>query len=401
MSPLNYLLIAQAAGCLMAGAVLLIAWQSFRRPPHVLLWACALLLAGVNWTFNLLPRSALGGQSAYWIIVNGVSILLITLAFAGFALRVHALPSIRLLIATGLASWLLIVFFTLIQPHVGLQMAVQPAYTAVMLALSVVMLRRAHHRLSLAENSMAVLLSVFAICLILASAAALMQGATGDAIWRERYYQINFLPLIALTAGTGMFAVLVIAADLSRQLQVQATTDQLTGLLNRRGFFEQARSALALARRQQLPVSLMLMDLDHFKRINDDHGHQAGDEVLQQVARLLNAELRTSDLASRWGGEEFLALLVGSSPESAVKIGERVRKAVAGLILEGTEPGKHLTISVGVTDIDAEGDDLDSGTRRADDALYNAKGHGRDRVSLLLRGQNVPTPASVAEDPMS
>lgn len=155
-----------------------------------------------------------------------------------------------------------------------------------------------------------------------------------------------------------------------------ARVDLLTGLMNRRAFEEQAGRVLAGARRIRQPVSLVLADLDHFKTVNDRHGHLRGDETLKQVAEVLRRTLRESDLACRWGGEEFLCLLVGSDPAAAAEVMERVRRELAGHPdLADLDP--RITLTAGVAGVD---DDLQAALHKADQALYAGKGAGRDRV---------------------
>ena len=120
-------------------------------------------------------------------------------------------------------------------------------------------------------------------------------------------------------------------------LRALAATDPLTGLANRRGFLDAAPGAIALASRQGLPASLMLLDFDHFKRINDRFGHEAGDQVLRKAAAALRAVLRHGDLVVRWGGEEFAALLPAADERQATALAERVRAAFRA---EGTAPGR-------------------------------------------------------------
>jgi diguanylate cyclase (GGDEF)-like protein len=162
-------------------------------------------------------------------------------------------------------------------------------------------------------------------------------------------------------------------------LAQQARTDTLTGLLNRRGFDDQSRQILASTWRNHQPLSLVMFDVDHFKRINDTLGHEVGDLVLKQLAETLRQRLRASDVLARMGGEEFMALLPDTNLEGARNIAESLVRAIA----EQVDPiyGRY-TISAGVASALAEQPDMAELMRRADAALYDAKGRGRNRVCL-------------------
>ena len=153
--------------------------------------------------------------------------------------------------------------------------------------------------------------------------------------------------------------------------------DSLTGLLNRRVFEEQGRAELERARRYNHPVALLLMDADHFKSINDRHGHAQGDRVLVAVAEVVRSTLRTIDRVGRWGGEEFAAILPETNLRSAARAAERVRRQ-AELALAA---GRAVTLSIGVTEV-SPAETLEAALQRADTALYEAKRAGRNRVSV-------------------
>jgi diguanylate cyclase (GGDEF)-like protein len=165
--------------------------------------------------------------------------------------------------------------------------------------------------------------------------------------------------------------------DLSR-------TDTLTGLSNRRALDEAAQRALANHQRLGTPVSLVLIDVDHFKRYNDHHGHPAGDQVLVALAGAMRAVLqRSTDLPARMGGEEFAVLLEGCGADQAMALAERLRAGIAALSMphDNHPDGKqrNVTVCAGVTSA-VNGDNWDSLYQRADQALYQAKQQGRDQV---------------------
>lgn len=159
-----------------------------------------------------------------------------------------------------------------------------------------------------------------------------------------------------------------------------ATTDELTGVHNRRHFIERAEVELSRSMRYRDPLSLFILDIDHFKSVNDTHGHDAGDKMLREVARTCKHALRDADLFCRWGGEEFAGLLIRTSPSDAVKTAERLREAVADISVSYGDAWLRVTVSIGITHTETCKEDLDDLMKRADDALYLAKSGGRNRV---------------------
>jgi diguanylate cyclase (GGDEF)-like protein len=159
-----------------------------------------------------------------------------------------------------------------------------------------------------------------------------------------------------------------------------AFTDALTGLMNRRAFDEIiARDMCGHGRGE--PLVLLLIDIDSFKAINDDYGHQAGDEVIRQVGRVLQANSRADDSVSRYGGEEFVMLLRDLRLDRAEAIAERLRTQVAGI--RGLPQAIEVTVSIGLA-VHGPDDTFASLLKRSDDALYFAKRSGRNRVSMEL-----------------
>ncbi len=163
-----------------------------------------------------------------------------------------------------------------------------------------------------------------------------------------------------------------------RELKRLAQEDALTGIANRRCFSAEAERAMHAAERHGGALTLLLVDVDLFKRVNDEHGHNVGDEVLVELARRLRDVLRKSDLGGRWGGEEFIALLHGT-PQAALEFAERLRRAVADTPFATSAGPLSVTLSGGCAGLRA-GDTLSTLVGRADEALYRAKEKGRNRV---------------------
>lgn len=169
-----------------------------------------------------------------------------------------------------------------------------------------------------------------------------------------------------------------IMLELQRRLQNRAIVDPLTGIYNRRHFENCLDVEIDRLARSGRPTSLLFLDIDHFKSINDDHGHTTGDEVLKSVVAIIHKTIRKTDLPFRIGGEEFAVLLPEAGRDTAVLVAEKVRAAVAGARLLAD---RTVTISIGVDEL-RRGDGRDALLERCDIALYRAKERGRNRVEL-------------------
>lgn len=183
----------------------------------------------------------------------------------------------------------------------------------------------------------------------------------------------------------GFLLTMAFAVVLFREKQVEladlAEKDPLTGMNNRLSLDAIAEKYMQRAQRQGMPLSVMLFDLDHFKRINDEFGHQVGDRVLSEVAVRIDRIIRGDDVAFRFGGEEFLALLPGASLEQAERVAERLRAAIGDEPVEVGEHRLNLTASFGVVQYMPGKESWDDCIKRVDEALYRAKRGGRDRIS--------------------
>jgi diguanylate cyclase (GGDEF)-like protein/PAS domain S-box-containing protein len=199
-------------------------------------------------------------------------------------------------------------------------------------------------------------------------------------IQRPRWRRLRWTgKTLELGRGRGQlvtFSDITQDADLASTRRRQALTDELTDLSNRRAGEQAIAREAARARRTGRPLSFVLFDVDHFKLVNDTHGHATGDRVLREVARYLSAFLRRGDIAVRWGGEEFLVILADELHEAARFFAERVRKAIEILRIEDVGP---ITISAGVSEL-MDDESAEEALSRADANLYEAKRTGRNRV---------------------
>ena len=184
-----------------------------------------------------------------------------------------------------------------------------------------------------------------------------------------------------LLAGAGVLSAII--AGRAQRLRLLSDTDRLTGVTNRRGFEERMAEEASRARRYSRPLAVALLDIDHFKRVNDDHGHAAGDVVLRTVSETLRGSVRDTDLVARIGGEEFGIIMPETTAEMVMPKLEHIRHAVAQARIDTsrkrTQP-VSVTVSIGVANWPDDGAEIDQTLRTADARLYEAKRLGRNRV---------------------
>jgi diguanylate cyclase (GGDEF)-like protein len=195
---------------------------------------------------------------------------------------------------------------------------------------------------------------------------------TPDALPEAAQKELSMLAMQAAQA--------VVRTRLYEQAERLATTDGLTGLLNRRTFNGQLQRRLREAQRYNRPLSMLLLDIDHFKKVNDTYGHPAGDAVLRGVAQLLQNQARETDIVARFGGEEMALILPETDGRGALAIAERIRKGVAAAAHPTEQGNLRVTASIGLATWPGAAPDADTLVEAADKALYRAKEGGRNRV---------------------
>lgn len=345
------------------------------RPAGFAKWNTGLALVALGWLLVVFR-----GVLPDFITIAVADGLLIT----GFCLELAAIIEFGggsaprlLLIAPGLLVFLLLI--PLMDNYVGTTLLMSFALVALFGAVAVAAVRFGPHG-GPGRWILAVACLVSTIMLIVRAA----QIGLSPEIYTSVYVgsHIQSLTFIALFASTIVVPVGFLLMHRERDevaLNKLATVDALTGLFNRRAFLELAAREIARVRRLKSPYAVLMLDLDLFKHVNDDYGHQAGDQVLADFAAAAMHCVRTEDLVGRYGGEEFCILLPGAAMQQATAIAERLRKAVSQRPL-GNLP-RVTTVSIGVAVCSgAFVVSLDAAIRRADEALYRAKHEGRDRV---------------------
>lgn len=191
--------------------------------------------------------------------------------------------------------------------------------------------------------------------------------------------------LVPCFATTGF--LLMHAGRSAHRLEHLAATDPLTGALNRRSLERAGRRVLSSARRQQQPVSVLMIDADHFKNINDHYGHAAGDQALVSMMQTLRSSLRVEDVIGRIGGEEFVVVLPNTNARAALEVAERVRSAMQRQLIDPSQLPFSLTVSIGIACSRRALSNLEELIRHADACLYQAKAQGRNRVVCHVEDQ--------------
>jgi diguanylate cyclase (GGDEF)-like protein len=236
-------------------------------------------------------------------------------------------------------------------------------------------------RLGLGRATVALTVAIAALSIGLSELVILVVGR-GD---RWIAAAAATLCAVALTPLFGFFVLrLVFELDRTRQrLTVLATHDDLTGVHNRRHFMEVVQREWDRARRYSTQAALLLIDADHFKRVNDSHGHLCGDELLRCIAKAVSESLRQADVLARFGGEELIVFLPHTDPLGALDVAERIRERVQALTVTWRSVTVSTTVSIGVAPMRAELPSLDWMIHEADTALYAAKSDGRNCVRAL------------------
>jgi diguanylate cyclase (GGDEF)-like protein len=206
----------------------------------------------------------------------------------------------------------------------------------------------------------------------------------------ENAHHLNVVTDQLRQSNDALRAALSNLETLTNEFHQLSQTDPLTGLANRRAFDDAMEAERRRQHRSKETAALLMIDIDHFKNVNDTYGHDAGDHALVELARVLRTTVRTTDLPARFGGEEFVVLLTATQEAGAADMAERIRVAVERLRIRHPAGDVRLTVSIGVAAIPPEGPGWADAVTRADHAMYRAKERGRNRVESA---ENVPAMA--------
>ena len=395
-SPVSYILVSLTLTSAIIAVTFFIAWRTLGEKQYALSWCLAMVAATVQWFCNLQMYS-FRDFASYWLTVGALAVVVMTLGLKGHAQRTESTWLPRNLWPFAIIVYLALIWITLGWQHVGLANAFLPGVSAATLFISAAMIVHHREKTRPAEWGAAAMITLVGVVQLAAAAIAFQQGPGGDQVYRDLYMHFNFMTLPAGYTGMAIFILFMMASDLSAEMKELAVRDQLTGLLNRRGFGEQGATAYSFSRRTGRFVSIVMTDIDRFKEINDEFGHAAGDAALCHFAKLLKADRRAEDVVARVGGEEFAIVLPGANLERALDIAEKLCKQLekSPLLVDGKPLA--MTASFGVATISARDKSLSDIVVRADRALYRSKRAGRNRVDLeSSQRMRLPDPAPEA-----
>ncbi len=367
------LLIVESFVLFLVGGLMLLAALQGRRDRTLLWMSGALLIGGTGFVISI-ARGVPGWRDPVIMVSNMLLITGHACVWAGLRVYVGRAARGRVLLA-GAAVW----FMLCLWPWF---MASDAARLLVFSLLSIGYLVAAGRELWPERREDAG--SVFPLLIVLAAhglfylyrvVAAVRVPGMSWLLWPD--FTVTILEGILFSISLSFGVLILVRAREERRYRHAALHDALTRLPNRRALFEQGAEALARARREGRDMTLLMCDLDWFKRINDERGHDAGDRVLALFADVLRARVRAGDLCARIGGEEFVVLAPNLGPLSALDLADRIRR---GLAERASRTTGRLSVSIGIACASVDGHDLDRLLACADRALYEAKASGRDCV---------------------
>jgi diguanylate cyclase (GGDEF)-like protein len=249
------------------------------------------------------------------------------------------------------------------------------------------------HKLTYRVSSMLLYLPAIAIAVLFVSRYfGIMQAVLSTIVWLSMdlktggsRYVYFFMPYWNALARISFFMTVVLSIEFYNNYKREksiAVRDPLTGVLNRRGFYEYAGKELERSKRYKHPFSLIFLDCDDFKQINDNLGHAAGDKLLWNLAHRIDKSMRTSDIVARLGGDEFAVLLAETDHEGALQFVKRLRLDLLNVMQRNNWP---VTYTFGLAPFEEPPDSIDHMLRVADEAMYSAKKKGKDRIELLIK----------------
>jgi len=349
-----------------------------RGHPVPRLWAASLWAGALGTTLL-----GLQGQMPELLSIVGRNVFAVlgsVLLLCGVALHVGRRAPLRPALVLAGGYMLCIVWFSVVTPDLGIRLALYSLLVLLWKGWEVwLLLRHAPADIRRSCRIAAVVFVLDALLFLVRALLPVAPGAGGDILRAGLPMNVTYVGSLIVMMGHTFALVLLIVERQMVDLRRLARRDGLTGLLNRTALMDDGRGQLAQCQLRRLPFAVLLLDLDHFKRVNDTHGHQAGDAVLHHMARTLQRNLRGRDsLLGRYGGEEFVLLLPATSLEQAQALAERLRAALEACPLDSDIGPIAVTTSIGVAaDVDAT---LERLLARADAALYRAKAAGRNRV---------------------
>lgn len=374
------------------GSVLLLMRRVHPTEKALTIWAIGNLLSGAGTALFGIPSYTLYSPaiflSNFLIVCGALAHWLGIRTFFGWR---QLWKPLFLFVAVYSAA---ILVFTLWMPQLWIRLLITSLCIGGISILSVVNLQKAAGKnRPLVVNFLVWVSIIHALTFVgRAAFASIARPVSGYAMLHANYSSLAVLESMLTAFAVNICYLLLVSDRLQRALNRLATTDELTGLLNRRAFKESTEMELSRAQRREESTALLMMDLDNFKSINDRYGHNGGDRILQRFSKILQRMTRAGDITARLGGEEFCALLPSSNTEDAHYVAERIRLLMQQTQVKTDQGLARTTVSIGLTMI-RPGDSIEAGFRRADRALYAAKRAGRNCVYIELAQQKDDEPS--------
>jgi diguanylate cyclase (GGDEF)-like protein len=354
-------------------------------------------LRGLGWLGGAFASGSMGAfflydvQATAWINVILADVLILTafvllnVAFAELAEREAPVPTlgIGLLVLQAVADLWLIHFAY----STDFRSLVASLLIAVQVGQTTILLLRERRKAIRGPAWFSAILALSFMSFNILRSIAIGVGVFDRPYVANKEEIVTYVLYIAVALGMAFGFFWMTATILTSELEHMASTDPLTRVYNRRVFLEWCEKELKRAQRAGTPFSILMVDLDHFKKINDSFGHQAGDEVLCAVVEEIQDSVRGIDILGRWGGEEFAVLLPGATLAAACVVAQRIRSNIekislqsSGLRQNSNDPRIRVTASIGLAAVRGNEDSIADVMQRADSALYRAKAEGRNRV---------------------
>ena len=373
------LLVAEMLMCLLFGLVLLVVASRFRQVRGVRQMAFAFLISFLG-IFLLILRSRMP-LVLNVVASNGLMFGTNLLIYSGIGGLLGFRPRFGLPVSVAIAALPALIYFTVVHNQIDTRILVIAVTECIMKWNLIVDLLRDRDR-SRAVRLLTACLMLWAAANLLRGVATMFRGSPSN-IFEYNLIQACFVAIgIFSSCGMGIFCMVFVSRQVTASLKRSALSDPLTGALNRRGIEELLTTEVERSLRSRTPLSLALIDIDHFKVFNDAGGHAAGDDVLRGIAAAVMKTLRPFDACGRLGGDEFLVLIPGASAPDAAIICSRILREVEAMPPHPTA-GMAPTISIGFTETDAF-DTIPDILDRADRALYAAKHRGRNCAQMEL-----------------
>lgn len=381
MNPALVILFVLFTTSSMLCVAMTLAWLHFGRQRHALSWALAYGGGAVQWAINAVMLMLAPGHPLPIIVGTLLVLTTSSLIAIGCRQRAGLRPHFRRFALAAAIAGIAITLTVTVFPWFGLRVVIANLYVAAMIPIALAATWPRNRKARAPEIAFMVMLVIFGVYQLVLAAVGFAIGPDADPQGIDRYRSILVLGLPPVHIGTGIAALFLLAGDLADSVRSLVTRDPLTGSLNRRGIEQAAVGAIANARRNGRPLTLVIGDIDRFKAINDRFGHAVGDRALIAFADHVHASAREEDLFARMGGDDFCLLFIDAMPDEAAETIERTRRELEGLVVDAPADFA-MTASFGITAFEPRDVGFGDMLKRADLALLESKLAGRNRVTV-------------------